>query len=116
MTCKHKKTMTLSMGSLWGPFEVFCRKCGVCTSNPDVEPRLEEIKGYIEQDRQMQEALDRHEAKLAAMTPEEREQWEKELHEGIEARLNSAEFQEQLRPFRQRHNCLRRCDCSRRLD
>jgi hypothetical protein len=106
------------MGSLWGPFEVFCRKCGVCTSNSDVEPRLEDVKRSIEEGRKMQEAADRLEAKLAAMTPEEKEQWQKDLVKGIEERLNSDELKKQFKPFRTPHNCLRRCDCfwNRRLD
>ncbi len=96
--CKHKKTMTLSMGSLWGPFEVFCRGCGVCTSNPDVEPRLDEIKRYIERDREMQEAVERFEVKMDAMTPEERAAYAKATQAALHERMK--DLADQLRPFR----------------
>jgi len=110
--CDHKATVTLSLGSLWGPFEAFCRTCGVCTTNPDVESKLESVQAIRKRDQEWAEANARYEA----LSPEEKEKKREELLASLKA--GRKDLEKQLKPFQQRHNCLRRCNCwqHRRLD
>ena len=105
--CDHKKTTTLSLGSLWGPFETFCADCGVCTSNKDVEPRPASVREISEREAEWTATS----AYYEAMTPAEKEAHAEALVAGIEESLKR--LADQLRPFQQPHNCFRSCDCGR---
>lgn len=110
--CEHKETYVAGLGSLWGPFERFCSDCGFCTTNSEVPARPEAAKKHREMEESFRKAVER----LEAMTPEEKAEYDKKLLEKL--RAGRKDLEKQLRPFRQRHNCLRRCTCSmhRRLD
>lgn len=98
-TCEHKGEQFLSMReqSLWGHGEMWCSDCGVCLSNPSLEPRPENAA----ENRRLTESAKKFEERMAKMTPAEKAQWKKELVEGIEARLNGEKMRKMLRPFRQ---------------
>ena len=99
--CKHKNRFPIARGSLWAKWDWFCTDCGVCPSDPSVAPRPDLAK----QERERNAQMEAHLAKLDAMTPEEKKAWQLEVDEGLKKRLE--ELEEQLRPFKPPHNCLR---------
>jgi hypothetical protein len=103
--CEHKGEQYLSMvGGMWGTGHMWCSDCGTCMSDPEQEPRPHGARKH----REFTEAIKKGQARLNAMTDEEREQWNREVLEKMrESRaklaeqLKPAKLAEQLKPFQQ---------------
>lgn len=108
LKCTHKEKITLSLGSLWGPFEAFCAECGVCTSNKKVAANLEGVRKSRQLDAELAVAAEHYDS----MTAEEKQADRKELIARLKA--GRKELAEQLKSFSRPHNCLRRCHCHHR--
>ena len=101
--CEHKGEQYLSMvGGLWGTGHMWCSDCGTCMSDPSQEPRPRGARKH----REFCEAIEKGQARIDAMTPEEREVWDRELV--VKLRASRAKLAEQLKPFQTQRRRLPR--------